>query len=250
MGKLEGKRALITGASSGIGRGVAIRFAAEGARVGINYPPGLKDPADEVLERVESAGGAGMVLEADVGDADAVAAMVMAFSDANGGIDILVNNAGIATSSPLADMPVEMWDRMIAVHLRGTFLATKFSLPFMIAQRWGRIISTASQLGYRGASQLAHYCAAKAAIIGFTKSLARELAEYNILVNAVMPGPIHTPMTAAMRKDHADSILREIPLGRMGEVDEVVPTFLFLASEDATYYTGQTIGPNGGHVML
>ncbi len=246
MGRLDGAAALITGAGSGIGRGIAQGFAREGARVAIN-------DVDAERVRVVVSELAGLGFEAvevpgDVANEEAVKRIVDHTLERFGRIDILVNNAGIATLSLVEEMSTDMWDRMIAVHLRGTFLCTRYVLPHMLRLGRGKIINMASQLGQKGGRELAHYSAAKAGIIGFTKSLALEVSSKNINVNAIAPGPIRTGL--AISEGWLRQKLAELPIGRIGEVDDVVPTAIFLACDDSKYYVGQTLGPNGGDVML
>jgi 3-oxoacyl-[acyl-carrier protein] reductase len=176
--------------------------------------------------------------------------MVEAVHRAFGHIDILVNNAGIFTQALVEHLSVTDWDRVLAVNLRGTFLCARFVLPYMLDQRWGRIINIASQLAYIGGQEVAHYSASKGGVIAFTKALAREVATRNVLVNAIAPGPILTDLLASETEEWKAAKLAELPIGRFGEVREVAPTAVFLASDDATYYVGQTLGPNGGDVML
>jgi 3-oxoacyl-[acyl-carrier protein] reductase len=165
-------------------------------------------------------------------------------------VDILVNNAGIFTQSLLETMPIEDWDRVLNVNLRGTFLCTRFVLPHLLAQGGGRVINIASQLGYLGGREVAHYSASKGAVIAFTKAVAREVATRNVLVNAIAPGPIVTDLLRSETEEWKSAKLAELPIGRFGEVSEVTPTAVFLASDESSYYVGQTLGPNGGDVML
>ncbi len=251
MGLLTGRRALITGSSSGIGAGVAVAFAAEGAAVAINYPDESQaGNATEVLGRIQAAGGQGMALQADVSQEAEADRLVEAAVAGLGGIDILVNNAGIASSGPVESLPVSDWDRLIAVHLRSVFLVTRRVLPLMYAQDYGRIINTASQLAYKGAPGFSHYTAAKAAIISFTRSLALEIGERNLNANCVAPGATFTPILADVPADMLEAIRQSIPKGRLAEVDDIVPSYLFLASEGAGHYQGQCLSPNGGDVFL
>jgi 3-oxoacyl-[acyl-carrier protein] reductase len=246
MGRLDGRVAFVTGAGSGIGRGIAEAFAREGARVAVNDID--EGRTRETVDRLTSMRGKALGVPGDVADEQAVKEMVEEILRQFGRIDILVNNAGIATQSPVAEMSTEMWDRMIAVHLRGTFLCTRYTLPHMLRAGSGKIINMASQLGQKGGRELAHYSAAKAGIIGFTKSLALEVSRNNINVNAIAPGPIRTglPITEEWLRQK----IAELPIGRIGAVDDVVPTAVFLACDDSKYYVGQTLGPNGGDVMV
>lgn len=249
--KLEQKIAIVTGSSSGIGAGVALAFAREGASVVVNHPtPAQARQAEAVVARIQDAGGRAIAVRADVAvesDADAlVDACVREF----GRVDILVNNAGVAAGAPVQDIAVEQWDRVIAVHLRGTFLMTRRALPLMYAQNYGRIINTASQLAYKGAPGFAHYTAAKGAILSFTRTVALEAGASGVTVNAVAPGATKTPILADVPPDLLEQIRRGIPLGRLAEVDDIVPSYVFLASEDGRHYQGQCISPNGGDVFL
>jgi 3-oxoacyl-[acyl-carrier protein] reductase len=176
--------------------------------------------------------------------------MVEAVQEAFGRIDVLVNNAGILSRSPLERMPVEEWDRVLGVNLRGTFLCCRAVLPRMLGRGDGRIINVASQIGQAGEAGLAHYSASKGGIIAFTKALAREVATRGVLVNAIAPGPISTGIMPPESGELEEAREAALPIGRFGQVDEVAPTAVFLASEDSSYYVGQTLGPNGGDVML
>ncbi|WP_121744274.1 3-oxoacyl-ACP reductase family protein [Natronorubrum halophilum] len=246
---LDGANALVTGSSRGIGRGIAEGLADAGAAVGVNYPPheGSED-ADEVVDGIERAGGSASAFEADVSDADAVESMIDAFESTVGSIDVLVNNAGLLTQSPLAEMPVEMWDETIAVDLRGVFLATRFALPGMLESGGGSIINVASQLGIIGGDELVHYSAAKGGVIAMTRALAREVSP-TVRVNAVAPGPVRTALLDDISDEWREAKAAELPMGRLGTVDDVVPTVVFLASEESGYYTGQTLSPDGGDAM-
>ena len=248
MGKLDGKFALVTGASKGIGRGIALAFAHEGADVAGTFHPSEPLPA-EVQTAIEATGRRGLLLPCEVADEAQVEATVRQVLDAFGRIDVLVTNAGFAEETPVAEMTAAQFDRMLAVHLRGTFLCVRAVLPGMLERGSGTIITMASQLAYIGAEGLAHYSAAKAGIVAFTKSLAREVCRQGVRVNGIAPGPIRTgilPGNPARDAELAD----RLPIGRFGEVEEVLPTAVFLASDDASYYVGQILGPNGGEVML
>ena len=251
MGKLDGKRALITGASTGIGRGVALAFAEQGAAVAINYPDeGQAAAAEETVATIAADGGRAVAIRADVADADQVDNLVQQSRGALGGLDILVNNAGIAEVAPLEEIEVSTWDRILAVHLRGTFLCTRKVLPDMYAQDYGKIINTASQLAYSGSPGLAHYTAAKGAIISLTRSLALEIGERGINVNCVAPGATRTPILEDVPDTLLEEIRLSIPKKRIAEVADIVPSYVFLASDESRHYQGQTLSPNGGDVFL
>jgi 3-oxoacyl-[acyl-carrier protein] reductase len=248
MGKLSGKVALVTGGGSGIGRASALALAAEGAAVGI-VDRNLAG-AEETAAEATRLGVKSVAAAADVADEAQVAAAFGSVTAALGDIDILFNNAGIDTTSLLIDMAAEMWDEMIRVNLRSMFVCTKQVLPAMQRKKWGRIINTASQLGHKGAGQMVHYCAAKAGVIGFTRSLAYEVTSYGITVNAICPGPINTPLVQGIPQDWRDAKKKELVIGRFGDVNEVAPTVVFLASDAASYYIGATMNMNGGDYMI
>jgi 3-oxoacyl-[acyl-carrier protein] reductase len=222
--------------------------------VAINYfgpaDPGQPDAASQVAGQVEAMGRSALVVEADVGREDAVRGMVERVHGRFGRVDVLVNNAGFVTLSLVENMDVTLWDDMMATHLRGTFLVTRHVLPGMLERGHGRIINIASQIGQIGRPRFAHYAAAKAGIIGFTKSLAREVGERGVLVNCIAPGPINTGIVPQIPGAPMADYISPLPLHRVGEPDEVAPTAVFLASDASTYYCGQTLGPNGGDVML
>lgn len=249
MNRLVGKTAIVTGGAKGIGRGIAEAFANEGADVAI-ADIATNDQASPVLEEIKKVGRRGLFVRTDVSDERQVQSMVETVHSAFGHIDILVNNAGIFTQSLVENLSVADWDKVLGVNLRGTFLCARFVLPYMLEQGWGRIINIASQLGYIGGQEVAHYSASKGGVIAFTKALAREVATRNVLVNAIAPGPILTDLLASETEEWKAAKLAELPIGRFGEVSEVAPTAVFLASDDATYYVGQTLGPNGGDVMM
>jgi 3-oxoacyl-[acyl-carrier protein] reductase len=222
--RLKDRVALVTGSSSGIGRGVAIAFAREGANVVINYPDDSQAAnAKAVVAEIEALERRAVPVRADVSVEEQARALVGSAMDAFGRIDILVNNAGIATAAPVEDMPAAMWDRMMAVNLRSVFLCTHFVLPIMYRQNYGKIISTASQLAYRGYPQIAHYAAAKAAVIAFTRSLAQEIGQRNVNANCVAPGATQTPLLQSISKEAIEAIRASIPNGRLATVDEIVP---------------------------
>jgi len=249
MHRLAGKRAVVTGGAQGIGRGIAVGFAREGADVAvIDVQP--EEAGKQFIADAEAAGRQGYYFRADVASEPEVTIAMAAVAEALGGIDILVNNAGVVSEYLVAEMPVAEWDRILAVNLRGPFLCTRAVLPAMITQGHGRIINITSQLGQLGGETMAHYSASKAGLIGFTKALAREVSQLNIGVNAIAPGPIETEMLANESQEWVQRKLAQLPIRRFGQVDEVVPTAVFLASGDSSYYAGQTLGPNGGDVTL
>jgi len=251
MGKLEKRRALVTGSSSGIGAGVALAFAREGADVVVNYlGSNQQAAAQKIVGQIRDQGRRSKAIEADVSNAEDVKRMVDGAVTELGGIDILVNNAGMAGNSKIEDMPIEEWDRMLAVHARGVFLATRLVLPMMYRQNSGKIVNTASQLAYKASAGLSHYCAAKAAIIVFTRCLALEIGTRNVNANCVAPGATKTPILDGIGEETMAKIRASIPKGRFSEVDEIVPAYVFLASEDARQFQGQCISPNGGDIFL
>ena len=249
MGKLDGLVAVVTGAASGIGAAVAVAFAREGADV-VVADLAEQTAAETVLEEIAAAGRQALYVRTDVSDEQSVAALAAAVEERFARVDVLVNNAGIFTEALVEVMSVEEWDRVVNTNLRGTFLCTRAFLPGMLERRSGRIINMASQLGQIGGGAVAHYSASKAGVIGFTKALAREVATRGVLVNAIAPGPIETPLLDRETEQWRSSKLAELPIGRFGTVDEVTPTAVLLASSDGSYYVGQTLGPNGGDVML
>jgi 3-oxoacyl-[acyl-carrier protein] reductase len=239
---------LVTGAGSGIGRAIAEKLAREGERVVVND---LEEAsAEEVVAGIEESGGEATSAPGDVSDPEDVGRMVGRAREAFGPIEVLVNNAGYGQQKPFVELTVEDFDRMIGVHLRGTFLCTSAVLPGMLAAGRGVIVNVASQLGQIGGVELSHYSAAKAGIIGLTKSLAREVSAQGVRVNAVAPGPINTELVLSLSEEWRRNKAAELPLGRFGEPWEVAETVAFLASEGAALYVGQTLGPNSGDVML
>ncbi|HEX6932705.1 MAG TPA: 3-oxoacyl-ACP reductase family protein [Streptosporangiaceae bacterium] len=249
MGKLDGKVAVVTGAASGIGRGIAVAFAGEGADIAI-VDIAQQDQAADVLAEVTGLGRRALFVRCDVSQESDVRAMAGAVLAHFGRVDILVNNAGIFTQSLLAGMSVADWDLVTGVNLRGTFLCTRMLIGQMLERGSGRIINIASQLGQIGGVEAVHYSASKAGVIGLTKALAREVSASGVLVNAIAPGPILTPLLDGETEEWRHAKLAELPMGRFGTVAEVTPTAVLLASDDGSYYAGQTLGPNGGDVML
>ncbi|MBO5515486.1 MAG: 3-oxoacyl-[acyl-carrier-protein] reductase [Schwartzia sp.] len=245
---LDGKCALVTGASRGIGRAVALKLASEGAKVALNFA-GNEAAANEVRQEIEAAGGQAILVKADVANEAAVQEMVQKTADAFGRIDILVNNAGITRDGLLARMKEEDWDAVLSTNLKGVFLTTKAVAKLMMKQRAGRIVNMASVVGVTGNAGQANYSAAKAGVIGFTKTIARELASRGVTVNAVAPGFIDTDMTSVLSDKAKEAALTGIPLGRMGTPEDVAAAVLFLASDQASYVTGQVLHVDGGMVM-
>jgi len=240
--------ALVTGAGSGIGRAIAEKLAKDGERVVVND---LGDAsAGEVVAVIKGNGGEAASAPGDVSDPEAVGGIVEAARGAFGPVEILVNNAGYGQQKLFVDLTVKDFDRMIGVHLRGTFLCTSAVLPEMLSRGRGVIVNVASQLGQIGGVELCHYSAAKAGIIGLTKSLAREVSAQGVRVNAVAPGPINTDLVLGLSEEWRRNKAAELPLGRFGEPWEVAETVSFLASDGAALYVGQTLGPNSGDVML
>ena len=245
---LDGKVALVTGASRGIGRAIALKLAAEGAKVAINYA-GNTAKAEEVKAEIEKNGGEAILVQADVADSAAVEAMVNTTVEAFGQIDILVNNAGITRDGLMMRMKDEDFDAVINTNLKGVFYCTKLVSKLMMKKRSGRIINMASVVGLMGNAGQTNYAAAKAGVIGFSKSAAKELAARGITVNMVAPGFIDTDMTAAMTDKAKEMTLTGIPLNRMGTPEDVANAVAFLVSDNASYITGQVINVDGGMVM-
>ena len=248
MGKLDSKIAIVTGAASGLGKAIALLFAREGADIAIID---LKAEAAEAVARdARDLGRRSLAVVADVAEEASVSqAMDRVFRDL-GEPDILVNNAGIDTTSIVEEMPTAMWDEMIRVNLRSVFLCTRAVLPAMRRKGYGRIINISSQLAHKGGAEMAHYAAAKAGILGFTRSLSYEVAKDNITANAICPGPLDTELYRQLPEDWKRKKMSELIIGRPGRVEEVAPTALLLASEDGGFYIGATLNPNGGDIMV
>lgn len=245
---LEGKTALVTGASRGIGRAVAVALAAAGAKVAVNYA-GNDAAAEETKAAIEAAGGAAILVKADIAGSEEVEGMVRKTIEAFGRIDILVNNAGITRDGLLMRMKDEDFDAVINTNLKGVYYTTKAVMKLMMKNRYGRIINMASVVGLTGNAGQANYAAAKAGVIGFSKTVARELASRGITCNMVAPGLIATDMTKDLPEKARETMMASIPLGRAGQPEDVAQAVLFLASDNASYITGQVINVDGGMVM-
>ena len=246
MFSLENKTALVTGGSRGIGRAIAVALAKQKARVVINFA-GNRAAAEETAAAIEACGGPSpILLQFDVGNETGVAEAFKTLKDQDVSIDILVNNAGISKDSLLPRFKLEDWERILNTNLTGAFLCSKAVARGMMKKRWGRIINISSVVGEQGNAGQVAYCAAKAGVLGMTKSMAKELASRHITVNAVTPGYIETDMTDALPEEVKDGFAAQIPISRVGQANEVAATVVFLASEEAGYVTGQTLGVNGG----
>ena len=246
--QLTGKTAIVTGGSRGIGRAAALTLAEAGADVAVIYA-GNTAAAEETVRLIEEKGRKGLAIQCDVADEAAVTAMVKDVKKELGRIDILVNNAGITRDGLLMIMKEADWQAVLDTNLTGAFHCTKAVTRLMMKQRSGSIINITSVVGETGNAGQANYVAAKAGLIGFTKSVAKELASRNIRCNAIAPGCIETDMTAVLGEDTVDAMIKTIPMGRVAQPEEVAKAVLFLASDDASYITGQTLNVDGGMVM-
>ena len=246
--RLDGQVALVTGASRGIGRAIAEGLARAGATVMINFVQN-QVAAKEVLEQIQAEGGQAVLCRFDVGDGDAVTTAVQEILERQGKIDILVNNAGMSINTLLVRLKADEWTQVLNANLTGVFLCTKAVTRSMMRQRSGRIINLTSVVAQAGNAGQAAYSAAKAGVIGFTKTMAKELASRSITVNAVAPGFIETDMTRSLPEEAKTGYLSHIPAGRWGTVEEVADVVAFLANPRAGYITGQVINVNGGMYM-
>jgi 3-oxoacyl-[acyl-carrier protein] reductase len=244
----EGRVAIVTGGTRGIGRAIALRLAAEGANVAVSYRSN-DDAAEETAEAVRAAGVACEVFKGDVASPEDVQALFKGVSDVFGRVDILVNNAGITRDNIMMRMKEDEFDEVLRTNLGGTYLCTRAALRPMVRARWGRIVNVSSVVGLVGNAGQANYAASKAGIIGFTKSVAREVAKRGITANAVAPGYVETELTGSLPEEVKDQIRSQVPMGRFGEAEEVAEVVVFLAGEGAGYVTGQTIAVDGGMTM-
>lgn len=242
---LDGRIALVTGASRGIGRAIAIRLAEEGCDVAVNYNAS-KDAAEEVVMVIRGTGRRSVAVQADVASPEQVGSMVTKVEGELGPVDILVNNAGIHKHHRSWEMSVEDWDRIIGVNLTGTYLTSRLLGPRMAERGWGRIVNISSIVADIGSDHEAHYTASKAGVHGLTRSLALELSPKGVTVNAVSPGWIRTDMTADVTEEEMDEAVAEIPMGRIGEPDEIASVVAYLSSPESSYVTGQVLHVNGG----
>lgn len=242
------KTALVTGASRGIGRAIALALASKGFAVALNYA-GSHDAAEAVKKEIEDAGGKAFTVQGDVSKSEDVDRIFKIVKDEFGGLDVLVNNAGINRDALLIRMKESNWDDVIATDLKSDFLTTKAAAAMMMRKRKGSIINISSVVGIMGNIGQANYAAAKAGVIGLTKACAKEMAARNIRVNAVAPGFIETAMTDGIPEKIREGMIASIPMGRMGQPEDIAGAVCFLASDDASYITGQVLVVDGGLVM-
>jgi len=246
--RFKDKVVIVTGSSRGIGRAIALAFGREGAAVVVNYKSS-KEAAEQVRDQIMAGGGKSIALRADVTDEGQIAQLMKTAQETYGRIDVLVNNVGFYNDSTVWKMPDEVWEEVLKVNLTGTFHCTKHALKYMREQAWGRIINISSVVGQVGVFGTSNYSAAKAGLFGFTKAVAKEVAQKGITVNTVTLGYFETGMLLRLPEQVQKRILEGIPLGRWGRLEEVAEPVLFLASDGAAYITGQVIHVNGGCYM-
>jgi 3-oxoacyl-[acyl-carrier protein] reductase len=244
----QGRAALVTGASRGIGRAVTLKLAGEGASVVVNYHTN-RDAAQEVADRIHAVGSQAIIVQADVSRADDVERLIQSALDAFGRIDILVNNAGITRDQLLMRMSEDDWDVVLDTNLKSAFLVTRAALRPMLRQRFGRIVSITSLSGIAGNAGQANYSASKAGLIGFTRSVAREVGSRNITCNAIAAGVIETEVWKGVSPEAIEAMVKMIPMGRKGTPEDVAEVAAFLASDAASYMTGQVLNVDGGMLM-
>lgn len=249
MGRLQGRVALVTGGSRGIGRGIAVRLASEGAAIAVNFRTD-ESAASETVASIVAGGGQAIAIQGDVGVPEQAVELVAASMRGLGGVHILVNNAGVSADMLTVRLSEEDWDRVLDTNLKGAFLTSKAALRPMMRQRWGRIINIASVSAFTGNVGQASYAAAKAGMVGLTKSVAREVATRGITANVVAPGLVDTEMTETLNQDVREWMMNQIPMARVGTVEDVSAAVAFLASDDAAYITGQVLKVDGGMVMM
>jgi len=248
MFDLTGKAALVTGGSRGIGRAIALALAECGANVAVNYVSNAA-AAGEVVATIKAGGREALAIQGDVAQAEDAKRLIEETAGAFGTLHILVNNAGLTEDDLLLRMSEEAWDRVMAIDLRGAYLCTKAAMRPMMRQRWGRIINISSVAGLVGNPGQSNYAAAKAGLIGFTKSVAKEMASRNITANAIAPGFVTTELTEKLTDEQKGAVMMVVPLGRAGTPEEIAPAAVFFASEEAAYVTGSVLAVDGGLVM-